>query len=137
MQRKDLASALNISPSMVSRLAQRGMPTDDIERARRWRKRHLHPGRIKGARFSADPAPACPVALDDDDLALDMVVAFECLAVAAHLRGGGSYVAAMAHLFPIMSDEQQQRALASSEVHPDLWRAVDDEIANWSRWRSC
>lgn len=128
MQRKDLASALNISPSMVSRLAQRGMPTDDVERARRWRKRHLDPGRIKGARFSADPAPVCPVAVDDDDLALDMVVAFECLALAAHHWGGGSYVEALAHLFPVMSLEQQRRALESEEVHPDLWGPIDSAI---------
>jgi hypothetical protein len=30
------------------------MPTDDLERAKRWRRRHLEPGRIKGQKF--DPA---------------------------------------------------------------------------------
>lgn len=50
MQQKELASLLDISPAMVSRLAKRGMPTDTIERAERWRKRHLEPGRVKGSR---------------------------------------------------------------------------------------
>lgn len=51
MTKTELAAALNISTSMVSRLAKRGMPTDTPERAERWRKRHLEPGRIKGSRF--------------------------------------------------------------------------------------
>lgn len=56
MLKKELASALGISPAMVSKLVARGMPADTIERAQRWRKRHLEPGRIKGNRF--DPAAA-------------------------------------------------------------------------------
>lgn len=51
MQQNELAKLLGISPAMVSRLAKRGMPTDTLERAERWRKRHLEPGRVKGARF--------------------------------------------------------------------------------------
>lgn len=61
MLKKDLAQALNISPAMVSRLAKRGMPTDTPERAERWRKRHLEPGRVKGMRAGttrATPAPS-------------------------------------------------------------------------------
>jgi hypothetical protein len=54
MLKKDLAEKLGISPSMVSRLAKRGMPTDSQERAQRWRRRHLEPGRTVGSRF--DPA---------------------------------------------------------------------------------
>lgn len=56
MQQKELAKLLDISPAMVSRLVKRGMPTDDLERVIRWRKRHLEPGRIKGSRF--DPTQA-------------------------------------------------------------------------------
>ena len=51
MQQKELAMLLDISPAMVSRLAKRGMPTDSQERAERWRKRHLEPGRVKGSRL--------------------------------------------------------------------------------------
>ena len=51
MKKQDLATALGVSPSMVSRLARRGMPTDDVERAKRWRKRHLETGRTKGVRY--------------------------------------------------------------------------------------
>lgn len=56
MQQKELAAALGISPAMVSRLKKMKMPTDSVEKAQRWRKRHLEPGRIKGARF--DPKQA-------------------------------------------------------------------------------
>lgn len=62
MQQKELATLLNISPAMVSRLAKRGMPVDSVERAERWRRRHLEPGRVKGARLdqpgSPKPTPA-------------------------------------------------------------------------------
>lgn len=54
MLKKELARLLDISPAMVTKLEKRGMPTDTLERAQRWRKRHLEPGRIKGVRF--DPS---------------------------------------------------------------------------------
>ena len=67
MQQNELAKLLDISPAMVSRLAKKGMPTDDLERAQRWRKRHLEPGRVKGSRADTikprqppTPAPAKP-----------------------------------------------------------------------------
>lgn len=64
MQQKELAVLLDISPAMVSRLAKRGMPTDSLERAERWRRRHLEPGRVKGRRFEpgriAEPTPVKP-----------------------------------------------------------------------------
>lgn len=65
MLKKELAKALGISPAMVTKLAARGMPCDTVERAQRWRKRHLEPGRVKGVRF--DPtanAAALPVPRD-------------------------------------------------------------------------
>lgn len=61
MLQSELAKLLDISPAMVSRLAKRGMPTDTVERAQRWRKRHLEPGRVKGSRFdplATKPTPA-------------------------------------------------------------------------------
>lgn len=54
MTKKELAELLGISGAMVSRLAKRGMPVDSVERAKRWRRRHLEPGRLKGTRH--DPA---------------------------------------------------------------------------------
>lgn len=74
MNQKELAALLDISPAMVSRLAKRGMPTDDLERAQRWRKRHLEPSRVKGSRVDTvkpktlaptspnKPRPAAPAA---------------------------------------------------------------------------
>ena len=57
MNQKELAQALGISPGMVSRLVRRGMPADDLQRAQRWRKRHLEPGRVKGSRFDPNAVP--------------------------------------------------------------------------------
>lgn len=51
MLKKELAQLLGVSESMVSRHAKKGMPTDSVERAQRWRRRHLEPGRIKGQRY--------------------------------------------------------------------------------------
>ena len=63
MTKTQLAAALGISGSMVSRLAKRGMPTDTPERAERWRRRHLEPGRVKGVRYERPRPPAVdPVA---------------------------------------------------------------------------
>lgn len=51
MNQNELAEQLGISPGMVSKLKKRGMPTDNIDRAKRWRKRHLQPGMVKGVKF--------------------------------------------------------------------------------------
>lgn len=70
MLQKELAALLGVSPAMVSRLAKRGMPVDSLERAERWRRRHLEPGRVKGARLdrsqaskAASPKPTPPARL--------------------------------------------------------------------------
>lgn len=60
MTKSELAKMLGVSPSMVSRLAKRGMPVDSLERALRWRKRHLEPGRMKGQRYDPNEAPPKP-----------------------------------------------------------------------------
>ena len=52
MFQKDLAEALRISASMVTRLKQQGMPTNSIAGAKRWRDANLAPNLIKGARAS-------------------------------------------------------------------------------------
>lgn len=57
MLKKELAEALGISAAMVSKLAKRGMPTDSVERAQRWRRRHLEPGRVKGVRYERTSTP--------------------------------------------------------------------------------
>lgn len=84
MTQKELAEALGISQAAVSKLVRRGMPSDTVERASRWRRRHLQTGRMKGVRRDAKPStqpspddtavqqPAAPEDLDlfdanDDD----------------------------------------------------------------------
>lgn len=56
--RKDLAQALGISASMVSRLAKQGMPTDSTAGAQRWRDQNLEFARSKGVRLFSEPPPA-------------------------------------------------------------------------------
>lgn len=58
MTKKELAALLGISGAMVTRLAKRGMPTDSLERAQRWRRRHLEPGRVKGVRYDRNFKPS-------------------------------------------------------------------------------
>lgn len=60
MKQKELAILLDITPAMVSRLAKRGMPVDCPERAKRWRRRHLEPGRVKGVRYERSKANVRP-----------------------------------------------------------------------------
>jgi len=50
---------------MVSKLEARGMPVDDVTRARRWRKRHLQPGRLKGVRRDTVPTDGMPLPISD------------------------------------------------------------------------
>ncbi len=58
MTGKELAAGLGISGAMVSRLLRRGMPDDSIDRAMRWRKRHLQTGRMKGVKRGTERTPA-------------------------------------------------------------------------------
>ena len=51
MQQQELATLLGVSAGMVSRHVKKGMPTDTLERAEKWRRRHLEPGRVKGVRY--------------------------------------------------------------------------------------
>lgn len=76
MTQKELAALLGITQAAVSKLARKGMPTDTVERATRWRRRHLQTGRMKGVRRDSAPAappgqdaqPAEPKAPEDLDL---------------------------------------------------------------------
>lgn len=79
MQQKELATLLGVSAAMVSRHAKQGMPTDTLERAEKWRRRHLEPGRVKGARYersrTTEPTPpksASPARLAPSVSAADM-----------------------------------------------------------------
>ena len=55
MLKKDLAAALGISASMVSRLTKQGMPTDSAAAAQAWRAAHLDPARVVRAQGQLNP----------------------------------------------------------------------------------
>lgn len=60
MLRKDLAEALGLSAASITKQAKRGMPTHDVEAARRWRERHLEIARRKS------PPPAAQTQAPSD-----------------------------------------------------------------------
>ena len=65
MKLKDLAYALGISPSMVSRLAKRGMPVTSIADAEKWRKKNIDPSYMKQNRVRTKEAAKVPKRHDD------------------------------------------------------------------------
>lgn len=65
MTQAELAIALGISQAAVSKLARRGMPTDSVERATRWRRRHLQTGRMKGIRADTIAPASKPATLPE------------------------------------------------------------------------
>lgn len=88
MLKKDLAEALNISVTMVTKLERRGMPTSSVQAARVWRDKHLHPGYRKEYKLGSSGRrrqPQRQVQHDGDvdpDRVLDGV---ELLGIAAEL----------------------------------------------------
>ncbi|MBC9071833.1 hypothetical protein IAI53_07615 [Thauera sp. CAU 1555] len=54
----ELGNALGISKGQVSKLADRGMPTDSVEAARAWRAKNLHPSWSEEARAAGEGAAA-------------------------------------------------------------------------------
>ena len=128
MLRKDLAIALGISGSMVSRLSKRGMPTHDVASARRWRDRHLEPGRMKGIRFEAPKPPASPPpaprAFGND--AINVAEAFVSLARFVMDHGIDRYGQALIHLATVMTDLDHERLnRMHDEVPHEVWDAWD------------
>jgi hypothetical protein len=136
MQQNELATLLGISPAMVSRLAKRGMPTDDLLRAQRWRKRHLDPGRIKGSRFNpnqlteptttrpATPAPAAalpcvpPAELDFEIEAAGNLV--DATLIGRNLYGGAIRTMQLRDLLRQTADD------ASPRLSLRVWLALLD-----------
>lgn len=98
MTQNELAAALGITPAQVSQLKRRGMPTDDVARAQRWRNRHLQTGRMKGIRrlsptgqpeprLQAQPVPQDPAtSMDDVDLFDEPEDDYQEVAIYKHAR---------------------------------------------------
>lgn len=111
MTKAELAQALGISASMVSRLARRGMPVDCVDRAKRWRKRHIEPGRIKGVRFD-------PKAQEQQQAALSVAVHE---AVQAATQQAGPHLRECLGLL----EEAVQSVQQAPEDTPGLGQALD------------
>ena len=138
MLQKELAQLLDISPAMVSKLKKQGMPTDTPERAKRWRKRNLEPGRVKGSRFDPNhctkqtsPMLATPDAATAH-LNAELLTAVEAAgaeidhALNSDKEWAGVMVAQVRERLRTISDDAQPRlslqvwlALVEWFIHPD------------------
>lgn len=136
MLKKELAQALGISAAMVSKLAKRGMPTDTVERAQRWRKRHLEPGRLKGQRLGTTAPPETRAT---SHRATDPAQTVELL-----MRAAGTVLEAGADLSPLLPDlRAAMRAVPPSPardaipVHPGVMELLlgRDFLAEHRTWQ--
>lgn len=66
---KDLAEALGISPAMVTKLKQAGMPINSIAAAKRWRDANLRHSLRKESRGWGNDPGQLPAADDDENFA--------------------------------------------------------------------
>ena len=113
MLKKELARLLGVSESMVSRHAKQGMPIDSLERAQRWRRRHLEPGRIKGQRY--DPKVEKP--------ATTKAVEVRCLgACIGHLNQA-------LQTGPVLHDAPVLANMRMALRHTPNWRGAADSLA--------
>lgn len=143
MSRKELAAALELSPSSITALAKRGMPTNSIEAAMDWRAQHLNPCMVKGVRPDVRAVPAAmqcgpdvaPAAVDYADAALRDLAELVTVAEAA-LKVGRFNVIEPAMRAALRSVPATHRAHAvlplplwDALVQPvaELIEAIDDE----------
>lgn len=127
MNQKEMAALLGISAAAVSKLVKRGMPVDSLERAKRWRKRHLEPSRIKGARFD----PAAP-AMSDDAAAVAEVERLAVLLL-PKVADTGTYLDQEQTIEPLRRALRDLPEDAQPRMPPAMWRAlleylVSDEL---------
>lgn len=64
---KDIADALGVKPPQVTRYAQRGMPTHDIEAARQWKRDNIRERITPPSRPPEGATAAGPPQMADDD----------------------------------------------------------------------
>ena len=97
----DLAAALGISASLVSRLKARGMPTDSVATANAWRHQNLDPAAIweQAARKASAPrAKPAQEATPGRDAALEQVARLAELAAGDFAKYGERLRLAMLQL---------------------------------------
>jgi hypothetical protein len=136
MTGKEMAAALGLSEAMVSRLRRRGMPMDTVERAERWRRRHLEAARTKGARMDTPAAPrkalaARPVGADD---VLQLL--------APHHRAGAAREGVPGHLLDALRAKLAAMPLDHFRCLYDSWQgfeivwqfALPDGVVEWDNW---
>lgn len=150
--KKDLAQALGISGSMVSRLAKQGMPTSSVPAAHAWRQLHLETARMKGFRAGTPymPLPSKHVTAAEDAMragraVLDAGPSFDVIAPSVqaamqavpererHLVGMDEKVMRVL-LKPLLDLEDEEGDLtASGSAHGGISMS-DEDAAYVGRW---
>lgn len=134
MLKKDLAEALGISATMVTKLSQRGMPLDSVAAARRWRDANLDSGRRKEYRAPQRQRGAVGAQSPDAAEWPDSVDMFVSAALFAERWGLERYGPLLPHLGSVMSDANLRAALADPALPPAVatgWDALCDA------WEAC
>ncbi len=132
----DLAQALGVSASMVSRLKRRGMPTHSLAAAIEWRRLHLDVAQVaeqatrRGrAAHAPDAAPGADP-LDDGSQALEDVRLLAAAAATDFATWGERLRAAMAALPRTRWGEVALPAHLWEQLGGESFRLLDEELAS-------
>jgi hypothetical protein len=127
MNQSELAEALGISQSMVSRLIQRGMP-EDPDGARRWRARNLNVAQRKRSTPGAVPHPP---ALDAAEMLAPVRMlaeaALELLALGRAAEVEGALRAALRAV------PRAHRVGLTHELPGEVWGWLLQDLTAWRR----
>ena len=127
MNQSELAEALQLSQSMVSRLIQRGMP-EDPDGARRWRARHLNVAQRKRSTIAAAPhPPALDAAAAMEQVRMLADTAFDLLAQGRAAEVEGALRAAL-RAVPVV-----YRVALSFELDGAVWGWLLQDLTAWRR----
>lgn len=126
MNQSELAEALQLSQSMVSRLIQRGMP-EDPDGARRWRARHLNVAQRKRSTLGAAPhPPALDAAAVLAPVRMLADTAFDLLAQGRAAEVEGALRAAL-RAVPLA-----YRVALTFELPAEVWSYLTRDLTAWA-----
>lgn len=132
MLKKELAAELGISAAMVTKLAQRGMPTDSLTAAREWRRRNLDPGKVKpgtSTRRVPDARSARPSTMDATEAVASAQWCMDTAAARLAEGGGiGVMVPALRRALSAVPESHRHLVTWSMPVAVELTRHAYDVL---------
>lgn len=125
MNMTELSRALGLSKGQVSKLAQKGMPLDDVAAADAWRAGHLNPAWMK--RKALAPTPAGLPLLDPMEAANNVLCAFLSRSAVWPIFNPQA-VSALLHEAGIHASDDQARRFAALLLV--AWASYADELVD-------